>query len=98
MMLAIALIVVSVILFVAHRLDAAGWETLSVVAEGLSIAAWLLLWHPLDALVFNRWDFRLDRQGPAHHPAPVAAAPRGAGPARCDGARIALADPGGATL
>ena len=62
MMLAIALIVVSVILFVAHRLDAAGWETLSVVAEGLSIAAWLLLWHPLDALVFNRWDFRLDRR------------------------------------
>jgi hypothetical protein len=62
MMLVIALIVVNAILFVAHRLDAAGWETLSVVAEGLSIAAWLLLWHPLDALVFNRWDFRLDRR------------------------------------
>jgi hypothetical protein len=62
MMLVIALIVVNAILFVAHRLDAAGWETLSVVAEGLSIAAWLLLWHPLEALVFNRWDFRLDRR------------------------------------
>ena len=27
-----------------------------------SIAAWVLLWHPLEALVFNRWDFRLDRR------------------------------------
>lgn len=62
MMLLIALIVVNAILFVAHRLDDAGFETLSVVAEGLSIAAWLLLWHPLEALVFNRWDYRLDRR------------------------------------
>ena len=22
----------------------------------------MLLWHPLEALVFNRWDFRLDRR------------------------------------
>ena len=29
---------------------------------GLSVAAWVLLWHPLEALVFNRWDFRLDRR------------------------------------
>lgn len=62
MMLVIALFVVNVILFVAHRLEDAGFETLSVVGEGLSIAAWLLLWHPLEALVFNRWDFRLDRR------------------------------------
>jgi hypothetical protein len=62
MMLLVALIVVNAILFVAHRLDDAGFETLSVVAEGLSIAAWLLLWPPLEALVFNRWDFRLDRR------------------------------------
>jgi hypothetical protein len=62
LMLAFALVVVSIFLFLAHRLDNAGYETLSVFAEGLSIAAWLLLWHPLDALVFNRWDLRLDRR------------------------------------
>jgi hypothetical protein len=62
MMLVFALVVVNVVLFVAHRLDAAGFETLSVVAEGLSIAAWVLLWHPIEALVFDRWDFRLDRR------------------------------------
>ena len=61
-MLAVTLVAVSILLFVAHRLEDAGWEGLSVAAEGLSIAAWLLLWHPLDALVFNRWDFRLDRR------------------------------------
>jgi hypothetical protein len=62
LMLAFSLVVVSTFLFVSHRLDQAGYETFSVLAEGLSIAAWLLLWHPLEALVFNRWDLRLDRR------------------------------------
>jgi hypothetical protein len=31
-------------------------------AEGLSVAAWVLLSHPLEALAVNRWDFRLDRR------------------------------------
>ena len=62
MMLVVALFLVNAILFLSQRLDDAGFVTLSVVAEGLSIAAWMLLWHPMEALVFNRWDFRLDRR------------------------------------
>jgi hypothetical protein len=46
--------------------DDPAWSTStsSVVAffVWLSIAAWVLLWHPLEALVFSRWDFRLDRR------------------------------------
>ena len=62
LMLAFSIIVVSIFLFAARRLEDRGWETFSVLADGLSIAAWMLLWHPLEALVFNRWDFRLDRR------------------------------------
>jgi hypothetical protein len=40
----------------------ATWTGSPVAAEGLSIAAWVLLWHPLAALVLDRWDFRLDRR------------------------------------
>lgn len=62
LMLAFTIAVVIAILFIAHRLDNEGYETLAVIGEGLSIAAWILLWHPLEALIFNRWDFRLDRR------------------------------------
>ena len=62
LMLAFSIVVVSIFLFAARRLDARGWETFSVLSDGLSIAAWMLLWHPLEALIFNRWDFRLDRR------------------------------------
>lgn len=30
--------------------------------KGLSIAAWVMLWHPLEEVVFNHWDHRLDRR------------------------------------
>lgn len=62
LMLAFSIFVVAFFVFLAHRLDDSPVEPLAMAAEGLSIAAWVLLWHPLEALVFNRWDFRLDRR------------------------------------
>jgi hypothetical protein len=62
LMLAFTIFVVAFFVFLAHRLQDSSWEALTIAAEGLSIAAWVLLWHPLEALVFNRWDFRLDRR------------------------------------
>jgi hypothetical protein len=62
LMLAITIVVVTFFVWLAHRLSDSPQEMLAVAAEGLSIAAWVLLWHPLEALVFNRWDYRLDRR------------------------------------
>ncbi len=62
LMLAFSIVVVAFFVWTAQRLANASLEPLSIAAEGLSIAAWVLLWHPLEALVFNRWDFRLDRR------------------------------------
>jgi hypothetical protein len=62
LMLAITIVVVTFFVWLAHRLADSPQEMLAVAAEGLSIAAWVLLWHPLEALVFNRWDYRLDRR------------------------------------
>jgi hypothetical protein len=62
LMLAITIVVVAFFVWLAHRLSDSPREMLTVAAEGLSIAAWVLLWHPLEALVFNRWDYRLDRR------------------------------------
>jgi len=62
LMLAITIVVVTFVVWLAHRLSTSPHEMLSVAAEGLSIAAWVLLWHPIEALVFNRWDYRLDRR------------------------------------
>jgi hypothetical protein len=33
---------------------------LGVASEGLSLAAWVMLWRPLEHLVFNGWEHRLD--------------------------------------
>jgi hypothetical protein len=62
LMLAFTVVVVALFVWLAQRLSDSPHTALSIAAEGLSIAAWVLLWHPLEALVFNRWDFRLDRR------------------------------------
>jgi hypothetical protein len=62
LMLAFSIVVVAFFVWVAQRFSASPHTALAIAAEGLSIAAWVLLWHPLEALVFNRWDFRLDRR------------------------------------
>ena len=62
LMLAFSIVVVAFFVWTAQRFSESSHTALSIAAEGLSIAAWVLLWHPLEALVFNRWDFRLDRR------------------------------------
>lgn len=62
LMLAFSVVVVALFVWLAQRFSESSHTALSIAAEGLSIAAWVLLWHPLEALVFNRWDFRLDRR------------------------------------
>jgi len=60
LMLAFTIVVVAFFVWVARQFADSPNSALSIAAEGLSIAAWVLLWHPLEALVFTRWDFRLD--------------------------------------
>ena len=62
LMLAFTIVVVAFFVWVARQLADSSVSALTIGAEGLSIAAWVLLWHPLEALVFTRWDFRLDRR------------------------------------
>jgi len=62
LMLAFSVVVVAFFVWLAQQISDSPHTALSIAAEGLSIAAWVLLWHPLEALVFNRWDFRLDRR------------------------------------
>lgn len=35
---------------------------LEILSEGLSIAGWVALWFPLEVLMFNVWQHRLDRR------------------------------------
>ena len=62
LMLAFSIVVVAFFVWTAQRFSESSHTALSIAAEGLSIAAWVLLWHPLEALVFNSWDNRLDRR------------------------------------
>jgi len=62
LMMAFSVFAVFVLVWSAKQFSDTGQSLLGVAAEGLSIAAWVLLWHPLEDLVFNRWDHRLDRR------------------------------------
>jgi hypothetical protein len=31
------------------------------LSRGLEVGAWVVLWFPLDTLIFSSWQFRLDR-------------------------------------
>jgi hypothetical protein len=62
LMMAFAVFAVFALVWVAQQLSDSGHSVLGIASEGLSIAAWVLLWHPLEDLVFNRWDHRLDRR------------------------------------
>jgi hypothetical protein len=35
---------------------------LQIISEGLAIAAWVILWLPIQMLTFTVWDYRLDRK------------------------------------
>ena len=60
LMLAFSIFVVFALVWVAQQFASKQETLLGVASEGLSIAAWVMLWHPLEHLVFNRWDHRLD--------------------------------------
>jgi hypothetical protein len=62
LMMAFSVVAVFVLIWSAQKLAGTGESLLGVAAEGLSIAAWVLLWHPLQELVFDRWTHRLDRR------------------------------------
>ena len=62
LMMAFSVVAVFVLIWSAQQLTDTGESLMGVAAEGLSIAAWVLLWHPLQELVFDRWDHRLDRR------------------------------------
>jgi hypothetical protein len=62
LMMAFAVFAVFVLVWVARQFSGSGQTLLGVASEGLSIAAWVMLWHPLEELVFNRWDHRLDQR------------------------------------
>ena len=62
LMMAFSIVVVAFFVWTAQRFSESSHTALSIAAEGLSIAAWVLLWHPLQELVFDRWDHRLDRR------------------------------------
>ena len=61
-MMAFSVVAVFALIWSAQQLSGTGESLLGVAAEGLSIAAWVLLWHPLQELVFDRWTHRLDRR------------------------------------
>lgn len=61
-MLAFAVVMVTTLVVIGHALSAVTVPGVYIVAEGLSIASWVLLWHPLENLVFTRWERRLDRR------------------------------------
>ena len=62
LMMAFSVVAVFALIWSAQQLSGTGESLLGVAAEGLSIAAWVLLWHPLQELVFDRWTHRLDRR------------------------------------
>lgn len=62
LMMTFAIVAVFALVWVAQQFSDSGHSLLGVASEGLSIAAWVMLWHPLEELVFNRWDHRLDRR------------------------------------
>ena len=62
LMMAFSVFAVFVLVWFARQFSDSGQSLLGVASEGLSIAAWVMLWHPLEDLVFNRWDHRLDRR------------------------------------
>ena len=54
LMMAFAIFAVFALVWVAQQFSDSGHSLLGVASEGLSIAAWVMLWRPLEELVFNR--------------------------------------------
>jgi hypothetical protein len=60
--LLVGVVAVLVLNAFARPLERSGESLLEVVAEGLQITAWVILWVPIGLLVYDRWYYSRDRK------------------------------------
>jgi hypothetical protein len=60
--LLLGVVAVLVLNALARPLERSGDSLLEVVAEGLQITAWVILWVPIGLLVYDRWYYSRDRK------------------------------------
>jgi len=60
--LLVGFLVVLVLNGVATRLEGSGDSLLEVIAEGLRVTSWVILWVPIGLLVYDRWYYNRDRK------------------------------------
>lgn len=60
--LLIGLVAVLILNGVARPLERSGDTLLELVAEGLQITSWVILWVPIGLLVYDRWYYSRDRK------------------------------------
>jgi len=58
----VGLFAVLVLNGVARPLERSGDTLLELVAEGLQITSWVILWVPIGLLVYDRWYYSRDRK------------------------------------
>lgn len=51
-----------VLIGISQIIDDQREDILATLATGLEVAAWVVLWFPLDTLIFSVWQHRLDRR------------------------------------
>ena len=60
--LLVGLVAVLVLNGLARPLERSGDSLLEVLAEGLQVTAWVILWVPIGLLVYDRWYYSRDRK------------------------------------
>ena len=60
--LLVGLVAVLVLNAIARPLETSGDSLLELVAEGLQITSWVILWVPIGLLVYDRWYYSRDRK------------------------------------
>jgi hypothetical protein len=60
--LLVGLVAVLVLNAVARPLEQSGDTILELLAEGLQITSWVILWVPISLLVYDRWYYNRDRK------------------------------------
>lgn len=60
--LLVGLVAVLVLNAVARPLETSGDALLELLAEGLQITSWVILWVPIGLLVYDRWYYSRDRK------------------------------------
>jgi hypothetical protein len=60
--LLVGLVAVLVLNAIARPLETSGDSLLELLAEGLQITSWVILWVPIGLLVYDRWYYSRDRK------------------------------------